>query len=86
MPDPSANRLQLSLKNGSTYEAGKDAGDYHISEYSGQGDQALYAEKPQGRDRFPGPSIEMDTRPLYRTGVSHAGRSTRPRSSTRRLN
>ncbi len=27
VPDASANRLQLTLKNGSTYEVGKDAGD-----------------------------------------------------------
>ncbi len=65
MPDPSANRLQLSLLNGSTYEAGKDPGDYHISEYSGQGDQALYAEKPKAAT-ISRPVMEMDTRPLYR--------------------
>jgi len=64
LPDPSANRLQLSLKNGSTYEAGKDVGDYHITEYSGQGDQALYAEKPKAAT-LSKPVTEMDTKPLY---------------------
>lgn len=65
LPDASANRLQLSLKNGSTYEAGKDIGDYHITEYSGQGDQALYAEKPKAAT-VSKPVTEMDTKPLYK--------------------
>lgn len=65
LPDASLNRLQLSLQNGSTYEAGKDVGDYHITEYSGKGDQALYAEKPKAAT-LSKPVIEMDTRPLYR--------------------
>ncbi|HTB13769.1 MAG TPA: LptF/LptG family permease [Bryobacteraceae bacterium] len=63
VPDPSANRLQLSLKNGSTYEPGKDAGDYHISEYSGQ--RGLNAEKPK-EATLSRPVTQMDTRPLYR--------------------
>ncbi len=65
LPDPAVNRLQLSLLNGSTYEAGKDVGDYHITEYSGQGDQALYAEKPKAAT-LSKPVTEMDTLPLYR--------------------
>src|ERR1700722_18308959 len=65
VPDASANRLQLTLKNGSTYEVGKDVGVYHISQYSGQGDQALYAEKPK-EATLSRPVVEMDTRPLYR--------------------
>jgi LPS export ABC transporter permease LptG len=65
VPDATANRLQLSLKNGSTYEPGKDLGDYHITEYSGQGDQALYAEKPKAAT-ISRPVIEMDTKPLYK--------------------
>jgi LPS export ABC transporter permease LptG/LPS export ABC transporter permease LptF len=64
MPDPAANRLQLSLVRGSTYEVGKDVGDYHISDYSGQGDQALYAEKPKAAT-ISKPVTEMDTKPLY---------------------
>ncbi len=65
VPDASANRLQLTLKNGSTYEVGKDVGVYHISQYSGQGDQALYAEKPK-EATVSRPVVEMDTGPLYR--------------------
>jgi LPS export ABC transporter permease LptG/LPS export ABC transporter permease LptF len=65
IPDASANRLQLSLQNGSTYEVGKEVGDYHITEYSGQGDQALYAEKPKAAT-LSKPVTEMDTVPLYR--------------------
>jgi LPS export ABC transporter permease LptG/LPS export ABC transporter permease LptF len=65
VPDAAANRLQLSLQRMSTYEVGKDPGDYHISENSGQGDQALYAEKPQAAT-LSRPVTQMDTRPLYR--------------------
>jgi len=62
IPDPTANRLQLSL-HGSTYEPGKDPGDYHISQYSGQ--QGLNAEKPK-EATLSRPVTQMDTRPLYR--------------------
>jgi lipopolysaccharide export LptBFGC system permease protein LptF len=57
------NRLQLS-HNGSTYEAGKDVGDYRITAFP-MGDQALEAKKP-AEVRATRPSVEMDTRPLYR--------------------
>jgi LPS export ABC transporter permease LptF/LPS export ABC transporter permease LptG len=70
VPDPSANRLQLSLENGDTYEAGKDPGDYHISEYSGQ--MVLNAEKPQAAT-VSKPVTEMDTRPLYRIAYRTPG-------------
>ena len=62
IPDPTANRLQLSL-HGSTYEPGKDPGDYHISQYSGQ--QGLNAEKPK-EATLSRPVTQMDTGPLYR--------------------
>jgi LPS export ABC transporter permease LptF/LPS export ABC transporter permease LptG len=64
VPDVSAHRIQLSLRNGSTYEAGKAASDYHITSFS-NGDQWVDAQKPNevGASR---PSVEMDTRPLYR--------------------
>ena len=62
--DPALNRLQLSLRNGSTYEAGKDTGDYRITAFPA-GDQALEARKP-AEVRATRPSVEMDTRPLYR--------------------
>src|ERR1700676_193149 len=62
--DPALNRLQLSLRNGSTYEAGKDVGDYRITAFP-TGDQALEASKP-AEVRATRPSVEMDTRPLYR--------------------
>lgn len=70
VPDAAANRLQLSLPNGSTYEAGKDPGTYHISEYAGQ--MVLNAEKPQAAT-VSKPVTEMDTRPLYRVAYRTPG-------------
>ena len=63
-PDPSQNRLQLALQNGSTYEAGKAAADYHITMFPA-GDQLLEAKKPD-EVRAIRVAPEMDTRPLYR--------------------
>ncbi len=62
--DPASNRLQLALQNGSTYEAGKDVNDYRITAFPA-GDQALQARKP-AEVRGTRPTVEMDTRPLYR--------------------
>ena len=62
--DPASNRLQLALRNGSTYEAGKDTGDYRITAFPA-GDQALDARKPD-EVHATRPSVEMDMRPLYR--------------------
>jgi LPS export ABC transporter permease LptG/LPS export ABC transporter permease LptF len=64
VPDVAANRVQLSLSNASTYEAGKVPSDYVISA-SPVSDQALTAQKPN-EVRVSRPSIEMDTVPLYR--------------------
>jgi LPS export ABC transporter permease LptG/LPS export ABC transporter permease LptF len=72
VPDPTANRLQLTLPTGSTYEAGKEPGDYHITQYSSQGDQALYAEKPKAAT-LSRPVVEMDTRPLYKMAYRTPG-------------
>ena len=62
--DSSQSRLQLSLRNGSTYEAGKELADYRITAFPA-GDQGLQASKPP-EARATRPSIEMDTVPLYR--------------------
>jgi LPS export ABC transporter permease LptG/LPS export ABC transporter permease LptF len=64
VPDVAGNRIQLSLRNGSTYEAGKVPTDYVISA-SPVSDQALTAQKPS-EVRASRPTIEMDTLPLYR--------------------
>src|SRR5712691_9636870 len=64
VPDVAGNRIQLSLRNASTYEAGKVPTDYVISA-SPVSDQALTAQKPN-EVRATRPSIEMDTVPLYR--------------------
>ncbi len=70
VPDAAANRLQLTLPNGSTYDTGKDDGVYHITDYSGQ--LALNAEKPQVAT-LSKPVTEMDTRPLYRMAYQTPG-------------
>jgi len=62
--DPVLNRLQLALRNGSTYEAGKETVDYRITAFPA-GDQALDARKP-AEVRATRPTVEMDSRPLYR--------------------
>ncbi len=69
-PDATQNRLQLSLRNGSTYEAGKDATDYHITMFP-NGDQVLEAKKP---DEIHATRVapEMDTIPLYRQAYKDA--------------
>jgi len=70
VPDASLNRLQLSLHNGSTYEAGKEAADYRITTFPA-GDQGLEAKK-QDEIRVTRPSVEMDTGPLYRRSYKEA--------------
>jgi len=69
-PDAAENRLQLSLQNGSTYEAGKDPGDYHITMFPA-GDQILQARKPE-EIRASRIAPEMDTLPLYRQAYEDA--------------
>src|SRR5579871_3790557 len=64
VPDVTSDRIQLSLQNGSTYEAGKEIDDYRIISFP-VGDQGLGAQKP-AEVRASRPSIEMDTLPLYR--------------------
>jgi hypothetical protein len=44
-PDASLNRIQLSLRNGWSYEPGKEGAPYVIT-YFPAGDQALQAQKP----------------------------------------
>ena len=70
VPDAAQNRLQLSLRNGSTYEAGKDATDYHITMFPA-GDQVLEARKP---DEIHASRVapELDTIPLYRQAYNDA--------------
>lgn len=62
--DKARTRLQLSLHNGSTYEAGKEASDYRITAFP-LGDQVLAARKAD-RVQASRPAEEMDMGPLYR--------------------
>ncbi len=68
--DPALSRLQLSLRNGSTYEAGKETADYHITAFPA-GDQALQARKPV-EVRATVSTVGMDTVPLYRQAYHDA--------------
>jgi lipopolysaccharide export system permease protein len=64
VPDVAAHRIQLALRNGSTYQAGKEASNYVVTAFA-TGDQWVNAQKPNevGASR---PSSEMDTLNLYR--------------------
>lgn len=64
------NRVQLSLRNGTSYETDKDS-NYHISG-APTGDQALEAQKPKQQTNSH-PSTEIDTIPLYRESYRDPG-------------
>lgn len=61
--DVAQDRIQLSLVNGSTYEAGRDTSQYTISSFP-KGDQLLEARK-KGELRVTRPSTQTGTLPLY---------------------
>jgi lipopolysaccharide export system permease protein len=63
VPDNANNRIQLSLKNSSTYGLGKDA-KYDINSVA-QKEQSLQAQRP-GEKNPSRPTMEMDTGPLYK--------------------
>jgi LPS export ABC transporter permease LptG/LPS export ABC transporter permease LptF len=63
IPDVPHNQIQLSMLNGATHEAGKDANDYYRTTFP-RGDQILAATKPnEVRAKA---FTEMDTIPLYK--------------------
>ncbi len=70
IPDASLNRLQLSLRNGSTYEPGKELADYRITTFPA-GDQGLEAKR-RDEVRASRASVELDTGPLYRRAYEEA--------------
>ena len=74
LPDASLNRLQLSLQNGSTYEAGKDIGDYHITEYSGQRRSGSLRRKAQSSD-----AIQTGNRDGHPASLPHGLPHAQPR-------
>ncbi|MGE5486956.1 MAG: LptF/LptG family permease, partial [bacterium] len=63
IPDLKNNRIQLHLRDASTYEAGRNPAEYYIST-SPVSDQALQAERP-GEVRTSRPFTEMDMGPLW---------------------
>src|SRR5258708_826940 len=64
VPDPGQNRIQISFKNGSTHEAGKNTMEYYNISFPTL-DQLLDARKHEDAKRVLG-FTEMDTGPLYR--------------------
>jgi|SRR5579871_1138403 len=63
VPNVERNNIQLSLTNGATYEAGKDATEYYITS-APSGEQILDATKPN--EVHAKGYTEYDTVPLYR--------------------
>lgn len=63
-PDLEHNRIQLSLRNSSTYQATADPNRYDIQS-APHGDRALEAERPPV-ERPSRPTMQMDTAPLFR--------------------
>jgi LPS export ABC transporter permease LptG/LPS export ABC transporter permease LptF len=63
LADLSLNRLQLSLRNGSTYEVGKENTDYRITTFPA-GDQGMQARRRE-EVRSAKAVAETDTMPLY---------------------
>lgn len=63
-PDFARKRVQLTLKNGSTYQASKDVLKYEIQSFPSY-DQPLDAQVRQ-EERAQRPVIQLDTPPLYR--------------------
>lgn len=63
LPDPAHNRIQLSMRDGFSHEAGREPGDDYNVQFP-RGDQALEAQKPsEARAKA---YTEMDTIPLQR--------------------
>ncbi len=71
VPDAPNNRIQVALRNESTYIAGKEIKDYSISDYT-SGDELLQAQRPdEKRDEHP--VTEMDTWKLRRLAYRTPG-------------
>jgi LPS export ABC transporter permease LptG/LPS export ABC transporter permease LptF len=65
--DQARNRIQLSMRDGSTHEVGKEPSEYYNTTFP-SGDQVLRASPPgEVRAR---PYVEMDTGPLWREARS----------------
>lgn len=70
LPDVAHNRIQLQLRNGTTYESDRD-NNYHI--YGAPlGDQVLEAQK-RDEQHNSHPATELDSIPLYREAYRKTG-------------
>ena len=63
VPDVPNNRIQLSMRDGSTHEAGRDPSEYYSTMFP-RGDQTLEAPRPS--EVHARAYSEMDTGPLWR--------------------
>jgi LPS export ABC transporter permease LptG/LPS export ABC transporter permease LptF len=63
VPDVANNRIQLSMRDGTTHEAGSDPAEYYTTLFP-RGDQALEAPRPT--EVHARAYSEMDTAPLWR--------------------
>ena len=63
MPDPAHNRIQLSLTDARTYEAGKDPGDYY---YNSSPSREMAVDAAAPKEAPSRPVLETDTGPLLR--------------------
>lgn len=78
--DPVRNRIQLSMVNVASLEAGKSPDDYYISQFP-TGMQVLEAERPSEiRARA---FIEMDTGPLYKAAYRQPDRDRKSRTEAK---
>ncbi|MDX1984011.1 MAG: LptF/LptG family permease [Bryobacteraceae bacterium] len=68
LPDLEQNRIQLSLRNGSNFEVGKEAAEYYASSYP-KGDQALDA--PQPKEKKAKDYTELEMAPLWEQAATH---------------
>jgi LPS export ABC transporter permease LptF/LPS export ABC transporter permease LptG len=80
LPDVAHNRIQLQLRNGTSYESDKD-NNYHVSG-APVGDQVLEAQKRE-EQRNAHPSNELDTIPLYRAAYKDPSRDKEQRLEDR---
>lgn len=80
LSDPVSNRIQLSMLNGSSHEAGKESSQYFNTAFP-RGDQTLEARRPD--EVKARPFVEMDLGPLWHDAYRRADLDPRSRTAAR---